>query len=310
MLKVIENDQMSFNYDLVAAPIAIQAREAAERIKLRLRRSAEDIIEIGRDLVAVQGSIGHGNFLPWIEAEFGMSKTTAYKFMDVAKVYGGKLPPSGNFDLSALYELAAPKTPLEVREEIERMIEAGEVVTKATVANLKAEAEAAKRGKTLAEQDAEAAEEKAATLQAGADELVSVEVSKAVNRIRYDYEAELKALKDQVTALRQPKAAETIDNDTGKVIAFHKELTDDETAEIDAVDDNLAGSDFNLTASDKERAVAFFGAIRAMVSAKASPAAVHAYITQRSSKDLITEYMGMVSAVLSQLQSVKDMHND
>tara|TARA_R110002020_G_scaffold150446_1_gene327143 strand:- start:7053 stop:7166 length:114 start_codon:yes stop_codon:yes gene_type:complete len=29
-----------------------------------------DIIEIGRDLIAVKAEIGHGNFLPWIEKEF------------------------------------------------------------------------------------------------------------------------------------------------------------------------------------------------------------------------------------------------
>lgn len=53
-LKLVEPAQMAFNYDLVATPIAIQAREAAERIKLRLRRSAEDVIEIGRDLLTVK----------------------------------------------------------------------------------------------------------------------------------------------------------------------------------------------------------------------------------------------------------------
>jgi len=59
--------------------------------------------------------IGHGNFLPWIDAEFGMGATTAQKMMRVAEVYG-KNTPSVNLPLSALYELAAPKTPLEVRE--------------------------------------------------------------------------------------------------------------------------------------------------------------------------------------------------
>jgi hypothetical protein len=83
-------------------------------------------IEIGKDLLEVKGSIGHGKFLPWIEAEFGMGQTTAYRFMDVAKVYEGKLTIVGSLDHTALYELAAPKTPIEVREEIERMIEAGE----------------------------------------------------------------------------------------------------------------------------------------------------------------------------------------
>lgn len=97
----------------------------------------EDIIEIGRDLIAVKESLPHGAFLPWIEAEFGMSDMTAKRFMQVAKVYGAKSNMVFDLQPTALYELAAPKTPLEVREEIEKMIAAGEVVTKATVEELR-----------------------------------------------------------------------------------------------------------------------------------------------------------------------------
>jgi hypothetical protein len=39
-----------------------------QRIRLRLGRSAEEIIEIGRDPIGVKASIGDGNLLPWIEA--------------------------------------------------------------------------------------------------------------------------------------------------------------------------------------------------------------------------------------------------
>lgn len=114
------------------------AREAAERIKLRLRRSAEDIIEIGRDLLSVKERIGHGNFLPWIEAEFGMTDKTAQRFMNVGRVYAGKNDIVSNLDVTALYELAAPKTSTEVREEIERMIEAGDIGRRASTMFLKA----------------------------------------------------------------------------------------------------------------------------------------------------------------------------
>lgn len=140
-LQVIESGQMAFDYGTVPAPIAVEAREAAQRIRLRLRRSAEDIIEIGRDLLAVKASLPHGSFLPWIEAEFGMGHSTADRFMQVAKVYGSKLPTLGNLPLSALYELAAPKTPVEVREEVERLLAAGEIVTKATVDALRRRAD-------------------------------------------------------------------------------------------------------------------------------------------------------------------------
>ncbi|WPE22456.1 DUF3102 domain-containing protein [Shinella zoogloeoides] len=316
MLKAVENTQLAFNYDIVPEPVAIQAREAAQRIKLRLRRSAEDIIEIGRDLLAVKERIGHGNFTPWLQAEFGMSEHTARRFMGVARQFGDKTSIVRDLDPTALYELAAPKTPIEVREEIEKMIEAGEVVTKATIAQLNAEIETAKKGRELADNDAAAAEEKASTLKAdldglngSIDERVSVEVAKTSAEIRSGYEEEIERLKAQLDEFLKPKNTTTIDNETGNIVQFHRELTPDEAANVDAADDELIGADFNEVASETERAIAFFGAVRAMSSAKANPAAVYAYITKRTSQDLINEYMGMVGDVLSQLQAIKEMDN-
>jgi hypothetical protein len=72
-------------------------------------------VAIGKDLLDTKERLPHGSFLPWIEAEFGMSDMTAKRFMQVAKAYGEK--PNIVFDLppTALYELAAPKTPIEFR---------------------------------------------------------------------------------------------------------------------------------------------------------------------------------------------------
>lgn len=138
MLKIVGGSPDLFSYAALSRGDEAEVREAAERIKLRLRRTAEDIIEIGRDLIAVKERLPHGQFLPWLEAEFGMSDETARKMMRVAEVYGPKIQSGWNFPPpTVMYELAAPKTPLEVREEVEKMIEAGEVVTKATVQELR-----------------------------------------------------------------------------------------------------------------------------------------------------------------------------
>jgi len=61
-------------------------------------------------------SLTHGSFLLWIEAEFGMSESAANKMMNVTRVYGAKSVAITDLPLTALYELAAPKTRLEVRE--------------------------------------------------------------------------------------------------------------------------------------------------------------------------------------------------
>lgn len=319
MLKVIETQQLTFNYNVLDRDTAMVVQAATQRIVVRARRMAEDAALIGADLIKVKEALPHGSFGEWVKTEFPFSQSTANKWMQVARVYGTKFTGPTNLATAAIEvieELVAPKTPLEVREEIEKMIEAGEVVTKATVAKLTAEIEAAKKGRDLADHDATVAEEKAEALKAGLDTLnktiderVSVEVAKASENIRSGYEDEIERLKAQIEDLRKPKNVTTIDNETGNIIQFHRELSEDEAAEIDASGDEMIGADFNEVATDTERAVAFFGSVRAMASAKADPSAVYAYIVKRSSKTLIAEYMGMVDAVMSQLKSVKDMHN-
>ncbi|MBO0906519.1 hypothetical protein [Jiella sonneratiae] len=58
-----------------------------------------------------------------------MSENTARRFMHVAKAYSGKSAIVADLDVTALYELAAPKTPIEVRGEVEKMIAAGEAAS-------------------------------------------------------------------------------------------------------------------------------------------------------------------------------------
>ena len=83
-----------------------------------MQLAAESIIEVGRELSDQQSSMGRGNFLTWIEAEFSMSQSAAYRFMDVHKRLGDKLPTVGSLAPTALYALAAPSTPEPVRTEV------------------------------------------------------------------------------------------------------------------------------------------------------------------------------------------------
>ena len=118
-------------------------KAASERIRLRLARTAEDIIAIGRDLAEVKKKLPHGSWVPWLEAEFGMSQDWAGRAMQVA----GKYPnsePVRNLGAKALFLLAADNTPEEVRDEVTARVEAGERVTAAEVKRLKDEAAAAK----------------------------------------------------------------------------------------------------------------------------------------------------------------------
>lgn len=101
----------TFNYAALPADKAASARAAAERIRGRMQLAAESIIEVGRELIEQKKALGHGNFLPWIKAEFGMSRQTADNFVHVATRFGDKLPTISNLGATALYALAAQSTP-------------------------------------------------------------------------------------------------------------------------------------------------------------------------------------------------------
>lgn len=103
----------------------------AEDTRTRMKRSALDIYHIGANLLEAQELLTHGEFLPWIEAEFGMGKSSAYKFINVAKAFQGKFPQNGNLEIaaSALYLLASPDTPEEAREEVLELAAAGENIS-------------------------------------------------------------------------------------------------------------------------------------------------------------------------------------
>jgi hypothetical protein len=90
----------------------------------------------------VKKRIGHGGFLRWIEAEFGMSCATAERFMRVSENLGEKFVTVTNLSPSILYALAAPSTPEPVIQEVVERAAAGERVTSDDVKALKEKYEA------------------------------------------------------------------------------------------------------------------------------------------------------------------------
>lgn len=126
-------------FDMAALDVVVagDVRDAATRIRTRMQRTASDIVEIGRDLILVKKALPHGAFLPWIEAEFGMSDQTARKFMHVAENLADKFKHDLDLPPTVLYALAAPSTPPEVRDNVVKMVERGEKVSPQTVKDLK-----------------------------------------------------------------------------------------------------------------------------------------------------------------------------
>lgn len=126
---------IGFDYSELDATGRDEVREAAVRIRLRMSRTVQDIIEIGRDLLLAKGRIGHGGFIRWIEAEFGMGEQTARNFMQVARRF--KSPTVGDLPAAVLYALASPSTADEVVDEVKERAANGKAVTVDDVRELK-----------------------------------------------------------------------------------------------------------------------------------------------------------------------------
>jgi hypothetical protein len=123
-LVVIEE---GFDYKPLQAKTAEKVKEAAERIKQTIKRTIEDIIAVGTELLMVKEALDHGKFGPWLRAEFGWTERTARNFMAVAERFGKTETISDlTIEPTAAYLLAAPSAPDEAREAAIERAEAGE----------------------------------------------------------------------------------------------------------------------------------------------------------------------------------------
>ncbi len=122
------------SYEPIPPEDAAFIAAASERIRLRLKRSSEDIIEIGKDLAEVKKRLNHGQFGFWLENEFEMTDRTARNFIRVAKRFGDKSEIISDFKPTILCELAAPSTPDAV---VEKAVEAAKSGGGVTVADVK-----------------------------------------------------------------------------------------------------------------------------------------------------------------------------
>ena len=101
-----------FDYAALDTETSTFVQQRTDEIKALMRRTAEDIIVIGRKLAEVKAHLGHGRFLDWLAAEFGWHRFTANRFMQVAEVFSDlEMSQIVTFAPSALYLLAAPSTP-------------------------------------------------------------------------------------------------------------------------------------------------------------------------------------------------------
>lgn len=118
-----------FDYAALDAETRIVVQQRASEIKSLMRRTAQDIINIGQLLIEVKQQLGHGNFRSWLKSEFNWSVSAATKFMQVAVHFKCVNFTHLNITASALYLLAAPSTPEIAREKALERATQGEAIT-------------------------------------------------------------------------------------------------------------------------------------------------------------------------------------
>ncbi len=129
----LENHQIanSFDYNALESEQRSILKQRTEEIKERLKRSAQDIWEIGQKLFEVRSEIAYGQFDSWLKAEFGWSRRTAYNFVKVYEAFPERATVAQvSIAASALYQLSSPSTPKKVREEFIQRAKDGEKITR------------------------------------------------------------------------------------------------------------------------------------------------------------------------------------
>lgn len=125
--------QSTFDYSDVPAVDARRCQASYEAIGKRQRRMAEDIIAIGKELIAVKARLPHGLFGDWLQHHFAWSERTARRLMEVGEVFKTASVADLTIDQTALYLLAEDSCPDDVREQVLEQARSGEVITPVTV---------------------------------------------------------------------------------------------------------------------------------------------------------------------------------
>lgn len=119
----------NFDYTNLDSEVRIVVQQRTSEIKTLMRRTTQDIIDIGQKLTEVKEQLGHGNFLNWLQHEFEWEGRTARNFMRVAETFKMENFANLDFAASALYLLAAPSTPEAVRHKAITLAQEGETIT-------------------------------------------------------------------------------------------------------------------------------------------------------------------------------------
>jgi hypothetical protein len=82
---MMNNKLMNKQSTVALKPLNLE--ESTKKIREISRRTAEGIIEIGRELRWVKSNLEHGKWEQWVKEELGFHPTTAWRFMRAVDVW-------------------------------------------------------------------------------------------------------------------------------------------------------------------------------------------------------------------------------
>jgi hypothetical protein len=132
---------VAFDYSVIDADLASNLRRQATRIRTRIGKATQDLIDIGRDLLAAKKHlIDHGDFIKWVEAEVGIARRTAQAYMAIAKLADTKGAAVALLPPTTVHRLASKSAPPEVVSEVVAKAQSGDVLPDRTVSEMILEA--------------------------------------------------------------------------------------------------------------------------------------------------------------------------
>jgi hypothetical protein len=127
----------TFDYSAFDADTASNLRAQASRIRTRIGKATQDLIDIGRDLLAAKKNlVDHGAFIKWVESEVGIVRRTAQAYMALAKLADDKGAAIALLPPTTAHRLAAKSAPPEIVSEVVAKALSGEVLPDRTVAEM------------------------------------------------------------------------------------------------------------------------------------------------------------------------------
>ena len=121
---------IDFNYGTLPADVVGQVRSSTSEIKALLCRTASNVIEIGLRLIEIKQCLPEQTWTQWLEAEFSLSKRTAYYYIAVAKTFPECANnPDLNVSIGVLRRLSGVNASPLAAAAVTAMVSNGEVVT-------------------------------------------------------------------------------------------------------------------------------------------------------------------------------------